>query len=395
MVERLQTAGHTTYLVGGCVRDLLLGKHPKDYDIATMAKPNEVRRLIRNAYVIGKRFRLVLVKRGDQQYEVATFRRDLKPDEKTPEEDLPEGDNLFGSPEEDALRRDFTINGLFYDPVNDSLIDLSGGLEDLKAGRIRMIGDPEARLLEDPIRILRAVRLAHMIRFQLDEALRSAMAKHASSLLQSALPRRREEILKFLRLDNPALPFLESYDLGLLEYMAPTLHELFSHSEKSQDFVTYLQAFHDKRMEAPFELFAGLVLAYYRSVIEPKSEVPVKNKDLLDNPKLVRLMRDELGMFKYEQSLVAKAIQMQGLLNKRAEFERRGSSRQMAILKNEAFPLALKLADRDYSLSADDLKFWHESFEKGRKEIESFQSNNNKRRRRRRRKPGPRKRPQS
>lgn len=79
MVERLQTAGHTTYLVGGCVRDLLLGKHPKDYDIATMAKPNEVRRLIRNAYVIGKRFRLVLVKRGDQQYEVATFRRDLNP----------------------------------------------------------------------------------------------------------------------------------------------------------------------------------------------------------------------------------------------------------------------------------------------------------------------------
>ena len=215
IVRILQNRGFTTYLVGGCVRDIILGKHPKDFDIATNARPQEVKRAVSNAFIIGRRFRLVLVKRGDMQYEVSTFRRDPRPDENL--EELPGGDNLFGSPEEDARRRDFTINCLFYDPIACRLIDYAEGLPDLEAGVVRMIGDPNVRLNEDPIRILRGIRLAHMIRFSLDSDLRLAMQKHSENLLNTALPRRREEILKFLRLDNPALPFLTSMDLGVLD----------------------------------------------------------------------------------------------------------------------------------------------------------------------------------
>jgi len=208
IVRTLQKRGFNTFLVGGCVRDILLGKAPKDFDIATNARPQEVKRALHNAFIIGRRFRLVLVKRGDVQYEVSTFRRDVRPDE-----NLEEGmsvDNIFGSPEEDARRRDFTINGLLYDPVQNNLLDYVEGLPDLEAGIVRMIGDPNVRLIEDPIRILRGIRLAHMIRFSLDCDLRLAIQKNSDQLLKTALPRRREEILKFLRLENPALPFLTS-----------------------------------------------------------------------------------------------------------------------------------------------------------------------------------------
>src|ERR1700722_9571945 len=168
IVKALQRAGYTTYLVGGCVRDLLLNVAPKDFDIATSALPEEVRKVIYRSYVIGKRFRLVLVRREEQQFEVATFRREVRPDEMGEETPASFGDNVFGTPEEDAQRRDFTINGLFYDPVANQLIDFAEGLPDLENFVVRMIGDPAKRLLEDPIRIMRALRLKHMIGFVLD-----------------------------------------------------------------------------------------------------------------------------------------------------------------------------------------------------------------------------------
>src|SRR6185437_5841664 len=141
IVRTLKGRGFETYLVGGCVRDLLLGKHPKDFDIATTARPQDVRRLISNAFIIGKRFRLVLVKRGETQFEVATFRRDIRPDENV--EELPGGvDNIFGTAEEDAKRRDFTINALFFDPIDHRVIDFCEGRTDLDEGVVRMIGDP-------------------------------------------------------------------------------------------------------------------------------------------------------------------------------------------------------------------------------------------------------------
>lgn len=364
IVRALQKQGHTTYLVGGCVRDLLLGIAPKDFDIATTALPDQVRKIIYRAYVIGRRFRLVLVRRDDQQFEVATFRREVSAEEMVPVEEGEEivGDNVFGTPEEDAKRRDFTINGLFYDPVNNELIDYAEGLPDLKARVVRMIGDPFKRLLEDPIRIMRALRLKHMIEFSLDEELRKAMQEHAGTLATAVLPRRREEILKWLRLKDPSAAFIEAWDLHILRFISPTmLHYLENQpTEARESFWTLLRHMHDGNIDkqSPAELFGFLVHAFIRSFIQHDPTQHLRQKELEDHPELSKWMRDELGMFKTEQAGVLKSIQMQSLLTKRAEFEKRGDRRQNAIFQSEAFPMALKIAEKDFLLSHEDLLFW-------------------------------------
>src|SRR5258707_8943991 len=181
VLYRLRQADHTAYLVGGSVRDLLLGRRPKDFDIGTSAHPYQVKKLFRNCWIIGRRFRLAHVKFGQKVIEVATFRRQVAageeivqdgvpaPDPTTPEgEQLIHHDNTFGTPEEDAFRRDFTINALAYDIATFSIIDYVGGLEDLRAGVVRCIGDPDTRIHEDPVRMLRAAALGSPIDFTID-----------------------------------------------------------------------------------------------------------------------------------------------------------------------------------------------------------------------------------
>lgn len=358
IVESLQRKGHTAYLVGGCVRDLLLGKSPKDYDIATSAKPQEVRSCIKNAYIIGKRFRLVLAKRGEELFEIATFRRDPRPNEN--EEELPLGDNLFGTPEEDAFRRDFTINALYYDPVKHQVIDYAKGEKDLKLGMIRVIGDPMIRLEEDPIRILRAIRLAHMIRFGMEPRLREGIAKLSHLLPDTALPRRREEILKFLRLDDPSLAFTTSKDLHVLEHMIPQLYEL-SKGSRFQEFLQMMSQSCAVEGATPTELFSRLLAAYLRCLDGFSfNEKDLKKIDLSSNHPLVILMRDELGMFKAEQLLFLKALRMIPGLRKRKEFEKKGPGRIKSFVMVEAFPLALKIAEFDFLVSPEDLQYWKE-----------------------------------
>lgn len=361
IIKTLQRRGYMTYLVGGCVRDLLLNKHPKDFDIATLARPKDVRQAIHNAFIIGKRFRLVLVKRGDVQFEVSTFRRDPSPSEII-EDELPMGDNLFGTPQEDAQRRDFTINALFYDPVKHELIDYASALPDLKEGVVRMIGDPNVRLLEDPIRIMRGIRLAHMIRFRLDPDLRKAIETHASSLSTTALPRRREEFLKYLRLPNPALPLLTSLDLGVLDFISPSLAEMLRDISKSDMFLNCMFSYHDKKLETPSELFAGLIVAFYLSSNNGVLTKDLRSHDILEDKKILPFMRDELGMFKSEQILVAKAMHLMTLFARRKEFEIKGERRRAAMVTNEAFPLALKISEREHWLSPSDLDFWQKEY---------------------------------
>jgi poly(A) polymerase len=359
IVRTLQRRGHVTYLVGGCVRDLLLGKNPKDFDIVTNARPKDVRQAIHNSFIIGRRFRLVLVKRGDIQFEVSTFRREAGPED-LEQDEAPTGDNLFGTPEEDARRRDFTINALFYDPVKHDLIDYADGLRDLRAGVVKMIGDPNVRLIEDPIRILRGIRLAHMIRFSIDGSLREAIQTHAPQLATTALPRRREEILKFLRLDNPALPLLTSLDLGVLDHLSPTLAKLLRDTSRTELLLNYLFSYHDKKLETPTELFAGLVMAYYLTTQNGEFSTSLRTHDILDDEATSRFMRDELGMFKSEQLEVAKAMHLMTLFSRKKEFENRGDRRRKTLVDSEAFPLALKIAEREHWLSPQDLHFWQQ-----------------------------------
>ena len=365
IVKALQQNGYETYLVGGCVRDLLVGIVPKDFDIATDAKPNQVKKLIYNSYVIGKRFRLVLVKRDELQLEVATFRRDIREDDR--EEDLPEGDNIFGSPQEDANRRDFTINGLFYDPVKDKLIDYCNGLKDLESQTLRMIGEPATRLIEDPIRILRGIRLAHKLNFSLDPKLRYYMEKHANSLQESVLPRRREEFLKFLKLKDPSRAFIEAYDLGVLKAIAPQIHKAMN----NEHFIHELRNFHvcyiDKN--SPLILFGQFVHAYYRCFMQARDDCATHANEILGNEKLSAIMQQELGMFKYEQSLIAKSIQMQALLARRKQLEKRGEGRLLPLVQSEAYPLAVNFAKTSLNISPQDLLFWENFYELHRNTI--------------------------
>jgi poly(A) polymerase len=239
VLYRLKEANHIACLVGGGVRDLLLGGKPKDFDVGTSAHPQQVKKLFRNCWIIGRRFRLAHVRFGPKKViEVATFRRQLQPGEEIVQDGVPapdpstaEGehlihrDNTFGTPEEDAFRRDFTINALFYDIATFSVIDYVNGLEDLRARVIRCIGDPEVRFKEDPVRMMRAVAFAARLDFTLDRPIVEAIRLHRHELAKSAPPRILEEYYKILRGGRAETIFRALADAGLLEPIAPELHE--------------------------------------------------------------------------------------------------------------------------------------------------------------------------
>jgi poly(A) polymerase len=197
--EGLQKAGFDAYLVGGAVRDLLLNRIPKDFDVATNATPEEVNRVFRRSRIIGRRFRLVHVLFGDETIEVSTFRGShLEPDgdSKVTDSGRIIRDNVFGSIVDDAIRRDFTANALYYDPSSEEVLDFHNGFPDIKAGILRMIGKPETRYAEDPVRMLRAVRLSAKLGLKIDAATMAPIAKMAD-LLQDVPPSRLfDEFLK-------------------------------------------------------------------------------------------------------------------------------------------------------------------------------------------------------
>src|SRR5215510_1421790 len=237
VLYRLREGQHIAYLVGGSVRDLLLGRRPKDFDVGTSAHPAQVKKLFRNCWIIGRRFRLAHVKFGTKVIEVATFRRQLAPGEEVVADGVPapdptttEGrhlihhDNTFGTPEEDAFRRDFTINALSYDIATFSIIDYTGGLDDLQARVVRSIGDPETRIHEDPVRMLRAVALASRIDFTIDPPLASAIRRHRHEIAKSSPPRLVEEYYKILRAGSSERTFRSLHDIGLLEPISIELH---------------------------------------------------------------------------------------------------------------------------------------------------------------------------
>jgi poly(A) polymerase len=236
VLYRLRQSNHVAYLVGGSVRDLLLGRRPKDFDIGTSAHPYQVKRLFRNCWIIGRRFRLAHVRFGPKVIEVATFRRQLQPGEEIAQDGVPAApagaeapellhrDNTFGTPEEDAFRRDFTINALFYDIATFSIIDYVNGMDDLRAGIVRSIGDPMVRFREDPVRMLRAIALASRLDFAVDPPILAAIRALRQEIALSAPARLLEEHYKILRAGAAEKAFRALASAGLLEPIAPELH---------------------------------------------------------------------------------------------------------------------------------------------------------------------------
>jgi poly(A) polymerase len=284
VLYRLHEHHFIAYLVGGSVRDLLLERRPKDFDIGTSAHPHQVKKIFRNCWIIGRRFRLAHVKFGPKTIEVATFRRQVPPSELTPEEEaaittpadvvgpderlppepdaahtprrratdhLIHRDNTYGTPEEDAFRRDFTVNALFYDIGTFSIIDYVDGLRDLDARLIRCIGDPEIRFREDPVRMLRAVVLAARLEFAIDEPILDAIAVHRHEIRKSAPARLIEEYYKILRSGHAKEAFRQLGATGLLKEISP---ELTVDSEPLWQSIAALDRFRARFAGAPDSL---------------------------------------------------------------------------------------------------------------------------------------------
>jgi poly(A) polymerase len=218
VMYRLKNHGFLAYMVGGGVRDLLLGRRPKDIDIGTNAHPQQVKKLFRNCFVIGRRFRLCHVRFGRKVIEVSTFRRQAPAEEG---DTLIRRDNTFGTPEEDAFRRDFTVNALFYDIATFSVIDYVDGLKDVEARVIRTIGDPMVRLREDPVRMLRAVALAARLGFTIERETIETIRVLRGEIVKSSPARILDEIYKILRQGESRRTFQMLHDVGLLAYMLP------------------------------------------------------------------------------------------------------------------------------------------------------------------------------
>jgi len=227
VLYRLKKAGFAAFIVGGGVRDLLLDLHPKDFDVVTDALPDEVRALFRNSRLIGRRFRLAHVRFGREIIEVATFRADLAGDhlESDRQHDVESGrilrDNVYGSIEEDIWRRDFTANALYYNIADFSVWDYTTGMDDIAARTLRLIGDPEQRYREDPVRMLRAIRFAAKLDFSIHETAAEPIPRLAPLLLDVPAARRFDEVLKLFQSGHAARSFDLLEEFGLIEYLFP------------------------------------------------------------------------------------------------------------------------------------------------------------------------------
>ncbi len=224
VLYRLKKSGYEAYLVGGCVRDLLLGHEPKDFDVATNASPEEVKKVFRNCRLIGRRFRLAHVFFGREIIEVATFRSSDSEDEggrKIHEDGRLLRDNVFGSIEDDVWRRDFSVNALYYNIRDFSIVDYTGGMEDHAAGVLRLIGDPDTRYREDPVRMLRAVRFAVKLGFVLDEKTAQPIYDLASLLEGIPAARLYDEVLKMFLSGKAVQTFEMLRQYGLFAYLFP------------------------------------------------------------------------------------------------------------------------------------------------------------------------------
>lgn len=267
VVQRLRSYGHQAYLVGGCVRDLSLGLQPKDFDVATSAHPGEIRAIFRNCRLIGRRFRLAHVYfKGGKVVETATFRANPNEDPAAQEAGADlfiTRDNVFGTAEEDARRRDFTINGLFYDVVLGRIIDYVGGREDLERRLIRTIGDPDVRMREDPVRLLRAVRFAAKLNATIEPATRAPISTMASLIENVPASRLFDEMLKLLTCGHAMDCLRQLRAQGLHHGVLPLL-DVVLEQPAGEQFVELALERTDARVRAgksisPSFLFAALL----------------------------------------------------------------------------------------------------------------------------------------
>ena len=282
VLQKLRDAGFIAYLVGGSVRDLLLKRRPKDYDISTSAQPEEIKRLFRNCILIGRRFRLAHIRFGKKTLEVSTFRTG-----DTEADALITRDNEWGTPEEDVRRRDFTINGLFYDASNQTIIDYVGGYSDIQKKYLRTIGQPYLCFKQDPVRMIRLLKFQARFGFEIDPDVRGALLDCRGEIIKSSQARILEELFRMLESGSGA-PFMRLMtENGILQLLLPALAS-FLETKEGDDVYAYLheidEVSHEKEIEEP-SLDRSLLLS---CLIYPFLEKHVK-VHFLDQDKIPHL----------------------------------------------------------------------------------------------------------
>jgi poly(A) polymerase len=371
VLNGLHRAGFQAYLVGGSVRDLLLGREPKDFDVATDAHPEQVRKLFRrNARLIGRRFILVHVQFGHEIIEVATFRGGANGKANEASERSETGrilaDNVYGSLEEDARRRDFTANALYYNIADRSILDFSTGMEDLQAGRLRVIGDPEQRYREDPVRMLRAVRFAAKLGFIMDTAAQAPIAACRERLQEVPSARLFEETLKLFLNGNAQTSFEHLRQQGLFAALFPQVDVLLDHAEYSAAR-TLLQGalggtdtrVRDGKSVTPAFLFAALLW--------PALQEQCRLLEQQGKPATVALQQAASDVLQECVGRVSVprrfALPMREIWDLQARFMRRGGRRPHALLAHPRFRAAfdfLSLRSQSGEISATLVEWWEQ-----------------------------------
>jgi poly(A) polymerase len=264
VLYRLNSSGKKAYLVGGAVRDLLLGRQPKDFDVATDARPAEIRRLFRNSRIIGRRFRLAHVFfQGGDVVEVATFRREPPPEEQESDQGelLITSDNAYGTPREDAFRRDFTINALFYSVADFTVIDYVGGIADLDDGLVRVIGDPDVRFREDPVRMLRAIEFAARLKFDIEPRTAEGIERNRGEIAKASPARTTEEIVQLLQCGHAGDALQLMLDFGVFEELLPEVHAMVAADQRGLGKFNRIPVVFDELVEEGREVSDSALLA--------------------------------------------------------------------------------------------------------------------------------------
>jgi poly(A) polymerase len=404
VLYRLRDAGHAAYLVGGGVRDLLLGHEPKDFDVATDATPEEVRQVFRNCRLIGRRFRLAHVFFGPEIIEVATFRGSAVPagqdgtddDTLRTENGMILRDNVYGSIAEDAMRRDFTVNALYYNIADFSLVDYAGGLADIEAGRLRLIGDDvEARYREDPVRMLRAVRFACKLGFMIDPVCEAPLPELAALMAEVPAARLFEEVLKLFHAGYGLHAFEKLRHYGLFAQLFPATDACLARQEHEFPIVfvsrgldnTDRRVLDGKSVVPPF-LFAVLLW-------EP---VRLRYEQLLDGgtpwADAMALASQEVASAQQRHVAIPKrfGMPMREIWSLQPRLERRQGRRPMTLLGHPRFRAAydfLLLRAEAGEVDPELAEWWTRFQDANTADRAKMTGAGKKRRPRRRRKPKP------
>jgi len=331
ILKKLNKSGHETYLVGGCIRDILLGHKPKDFDIATSATPEQIHKLFKRSRIIGRRFKLVHIMFSARKFiEVATFRAGKV---QTSNDGLVLRDNYYGTLEDDVFRRDFTVNGLYYDIKKSEVIDYVGGLDDLKALKIKMIGEPSERFEEDPVRMIRAVRFQAKLNANIESQLIEAIQTNSQLLVKIPPARLYEEVIKLFHNENSIEIFHELDRLGLLRHLFSQTTEnpfvnasLFNTSERIKNGSSVTPAF----------LFAVFL---WSAVNKRFSQISKKNKSRIElmlqaSEDVIKKQTQQVMMPRWLSSRVKDIWLMQ------YQLENYSPKKSKALIRNPRFRMA-------------------------------------------------------